>query len=270
MVQGAVSPWDAWTSDGAAVATLRALLWDVDGTLAETERDGHRPAFNRAFAEAGLPLHWDPQTYGRWLAISGGRERIAAQLLELEGDKPQPQRVEALQAAKQDHYRSLVRQGALQLRPGVADLLCEAHQAGLCQVIVTTSGRAAINALMAHLLGPLQQVFHFWVCGDDVSRKKPHPEAYAQAVQRLLAEGLINDSAEVLVIEDSDNGLQAALGAGLACLVSCSHYGSQESLANRDRAAAVVSQLGPRARVLHGPACQGEQITLSYLQSLVR
>lgn len=252
------------------MATLRALLWDVDGTLAETERDGHRPAFNRAFAEAGLPLHWDPQIYGRWLAISGGRERIAAQLRELEGHAPQPQRVEALQAAKQHHYRSLMQQGSLQLRPGVADLLREAHQAGLCQVIVTTSSRAAICALMDHLLGPLQEVFRFWVCGDDVGSKKPHPEAYEQALQWLCSGGRVADPAELLVIEDSDNGLRAARAAGLACLVTCSHYGSLESLADRTMAAAVVSQLGSPARVLHGPACQGEQITLSYLQALVR
>jgi HAD superfamily hydrolase (TIGR01509 family) len=252
------------------VATLRALLWDVDGTLAETERDGHRPAFNRAFAEAGLPLHWDPRGYGRWLAISGGRERIAVQLHELEGQAPQTQRVEALQAAKQSHYRNLMQQRCLQLRPGVVDLLREAHQAGLCQVIVTTSSRAAIRALMDHLLGPLEPVFRFWVCGDDVRRKKPHPEAYGQALQRLLADGLAADPAELLVIEDSDNGLRAARAAGLACVVTCSHYSSLASLADRNMAAAVVSQLGHPARVLHGPACQDGQITLSYLQSLVR
>lgn len=251
------------------MATLRALLWDVDGTLAETERDGHRPAFNRAFAEAGLPVHWDPQLYGRWLAISGGRERIAAQLRELEGGAPQPQRVEALQAAKQGHYRNLMEQGCVQLRPGVVELLREAHQAGLSQVIVTTSSRAAISALMDHLLGPLQQVFRFWVCGDDVGRKKPHPEAYALAMQRLLADGLVADPAELLVIEDSDNGLRAARAAGLACVVTCSQYSSLESLADRGMAAAVVSQLGTLARVLHGPGCQDGQITLSYLQSLV-
>ena len=128
---------------------LEALLWDVDGTIAETERDGHRPAFNAAFAEAGLPWQWDLDTYGRLLAISGGHERISAFLAEVEGSAPDPERVQALQRRKQQHYRGLLGEGRVELRPGVVRLMRQAAAAGLAQAIVTTSGREAVAALMA-------------------------------------------------------------------------------------------------------------------------
>ncbi|MEB3277124.1 MAG: HAD-IA family hydrolase [Cyanobacteriota bacterium] len=257
------------TSLQRAGVVLKALLWDVDGTLAETERDGHRPAFNRAFADAGLPLHWSCEGYEPWLAISGGQERIAGQLRQLLGREPDPQQVRALQSAKQRHYRQLVQQGAVQLRPGVRRLLREAHQAELTQVIVTTSGRSAVAALLDQLLGPLQQVFAFWICGEDVSRKKPDPEAYLLASRQLLERGAIRSSAELLVIEDSRNGLAAAQAAALSCLVSLSHYGSTEVLGDPQGAAAVVDQLGSGASVLLGPPCQTPELTLSYLQALL-
>jgi phosphoglycolate phosphatase-like HAD superfamily hydrolase len=95
-----------------------ALLWDVDGTLAETELQGHRLAFNRAFVDAGLPWHWDPATYLRLLAISGGHERLRHYARSVEGQEPDPERIRSLQAAKQGHYRSLVQAGELGLRPG--------------------------------------------------------------------------------------------------------------------------------------------------------
>jgi HAD superfamily hydrolase (TIGR01509 family) len=243
---------------------LQALLWDVDGTLAETERDGHRLAFNRAFAELGLPLHWDGRRYGELLAISGGRERITAALEELQGATPEPALVADLQARKQRHYATLVAAGELQLRPGVAALIGEVHAAGLPQAIVTTSGRTAVAALAEHLLGPLAGCFSIWVCGDDVTRKKPDPEAYHRALAQL---GL--PARAVLALEDSGNGLAAADQAGLACLLTLSHYGSAEPLQQFSRARAVVTQLGSGASVLRGPACHGGQITLSYLQDLL-
>ncbi|MBM5813537.1 MAG: HAD-IA family hydrolase [Cyanobacteria bacterium M_DeepCast_100m_m1_067] len=243
---------------------LQALLWDVDGTLAETERDGHRLAFNRAFAELGVPLHWDGERYGELLAISGGRERIAAALAELQGAPPEAALVADLQARKQRHYAALVAAGELQLRPGVAELIGMVHAAGLPQGIVTTSGRMAVAALAEHLLGPLAACFSVWVCGDDVARKKPDPEAYHRALAQL---GLPARAA--LALEDSGNGLAAADQAGLACLLTLSHYGSAEPPERFSRARAVVTQLGSGASLVRGPACQGGQITLSYLQDLL-
>ena len=243
---------------------LQALLWDVDGTLAETERDGHRLAFNRAFADVGVPLHWDAARYGELLAISGGRERITAALAELLGEPPPPELVAELQARKQDHYGALVAAGEWRLRPGVAERIAAAGSAGLSQVIVTTSGRAAVAALVEHLLGGLCQQFAFWVCGEDVARKKPDPEAYQLALQQLGC-----PACTALALEDSGNGLAAAASAGLACLLILSHYGSAEPPQRFGRARAVVNQLGAGAAVLRGPACQGGQITLSYVQALL-
>lgn len=243
---------------------LQALLWDVDGTLAETERDGHRRAFNAAFAAAGLPLHWDATTYGRWLAIAGGRERIAAALTALEGEPPRPERVEVLQAAKQEHYAALMARGDLQLRPGVRNLILEAQRRGLQQAIVTTSGRTAVAALVERLLPEAAAAFRFWVCGEDVPRKKPDPHAYRQARVRL---GL--PPGAVLAIEDSPAGLASATDAGLACVISRSHYGQDLPPAAFDAARAVLSGLGAGDRVLRGPACAGPGITLSYLESLL-
>ena len=243
---------------------LTALLWDVDGTLAETERDGHRRAFNRAFAEQGLPLHWDAEAYGGWLAVSGGAERIRAALQRLEGVEPPAQRVAALQAAKQRHYAALMAGGGLQLRPGVAELIAEAAAAGVPQVVVTTSGRAAVQALSERLLGDLAGAFAFWVCGEDVQCKKPSPEAYAQALERL---GCPAD--QVLCVEDSVPGLRAAAAAQLACLVTLSAYSAREPLGAFDAARAVLSELGADRQVLRGPTCQPGRITLSYLELLV-
>jgi HAD superfamily hydrolase (TIGR01509 family) len=250
---------------------LKALLWDVDGTLAETERDGHRRAFNRAFAEAGLALHWDPVGYARWLAISGGRERMAAQLQAIEATAPEPARLDRLQTAKQAHYRALVAQGQVQLRPGVAELVQQAATAGLRQAIVTTSARDAVAALLDQLLAADQGAFDFWICGEDVRCKKPDPEAYSAAFARLQRIGAVQDPCEVLVIEDSANGLAAAEAAGLPCLLSLSQYSWSEFKAGAMVGArAVLSGLGACDRVLEGPACPGGQIALSYLQNLVR
>ena len=244
-----------------------ALLWDVDGTLAETELDGHRRAFNRAFQEGGLPWVWDRQRYLELLRISGGRERLSHFLAEVDGRPPAPERVEALQAAKQRHYGRLVAAGELTLRPGVARLMAAAADAGLGQVIVTTSGRAAVAALLEQLLPQQQRQLQLWVCGEDVAAKKPDPEAYRLAIRELkLAPG------QVLAIEDSANGLAAAHGAGLAVLVTRSAASASESDEAFVRASAQVTHLGDRDQpcaVLHGPACPEGCITLSYLQQLL-
>jgi HAD superfamily hydrolase (TIGR01509 family) len=246
---------------------LAALLWDVDGTLAESELEGHRPAFNAAFADLGLPWHWDVANYLRLLAISGGRERIGAWCLELTGQAADPVLVERLLVRKRHHYALRVRSGAVPLRPGVADLILEAVAAGIPQGIVTTSGRAAVRELCDGVLGPLAQAFAFWVCGEDVGAKKPDPEAYLLALEQL---GL--PSAGVLALEDSRQGLAAARAAGLPCLVTLSSLSRQQDCEFFSQACAVVDSLAGeegRVRVRKGPACPGTAVTLSWLESLL-
>ena len=244
-----------------------ALLWDVDGTLAETELDGHRRAFNRAFADAGLSWHWDVELYQRLLRISGGRERIRAFLSQAEGVVPDPERVERLQAAKQQHYNALVAAGELRLRPGVARLMRSAAEQGLRQVIVTTSSRAAVQVLLEQLLPDHPSLLEFWVCGEDVPSKKPHPAGYRQALERLNL-----PAAAGLALEDSGNGVAAAAAAGLPVLVTRSGASASEPAQAFAAAAAELDHLGGPERpccVLRGPACPRGWVTLSYLQQLL-
>ena len=246
---------------------LKAVFWDVDGTLAETEMTGHRLAFNRAFAEAGLPWQWDGPTYRRWLQVPGGRERIGAFLAEVEGEPSAPDRLDQLQARKQAHYRELVAAGGLAPRPGVLRLLAELAAAGVPQAIVTTSGRSAVTALMQTSFGDVQDVFRFWVCGEDVGHKKPDPEAYRLAMEQVQV-----DLDQILVLEDSAQGLAAAQAAGLGTLVTLSQMSASEPAPVFERALAVLDGLGEPAQpavVLRGPACPGGQVTLSYLQHLL-
>ena len=246
---------------------LKALLWDVDGTLAETEFEGHRHGFNLAFQEFGLPWHWDRATYRGLLAVSGGRERLAAYRHQ-QGEPPWPQeRIETLMAAKQRHYVALVAAGGLALRPGVAPLIAEAQAAGIPQAIVTTSSRSAVAALLGGLGPSLSGAFAFWVCGEDVARKKPDPQGYQLALDQLEP-----SPGSVLVLEDSVAGLAAATAAGLPCLVTLSDLSRQEPAADFVAAVAVVETLesasGP-VPVRQGPACDQSRVTLLYLQQLL-
>ena len=248
-------------------AGLAALLWDVDGTLSETELDGHRLAFNSAFAEAGLPWRWDVPLYQQMVRLSGGRERLSWFLQQAEGAPPEQQLVEHLQAAKQRHYSALVAQGGLQLRAGVARLIRCAATAGITQVVVTTSGRRAVRALLDRLLPEHERCFQFWVCGEDVPRKKPDPSAYLLALDQLA-----QAPQRVLALEDSANGLAAATAAGITTVVTRSGSSATEPSEAFVSAAAELDHLGELDQPLQvhrGPACPQGQITLSYLQQLL-
>lgn len=217
-----------------------ALLWDVDGTIAETELHGHLPAFNRAFRELGLPWRWSEQEYAQLLDITGGRERI--QLYARENDPARiaqpdwPQQLEELYQLKTCCYADYVASGAITLRPGVLNLMRQAQQAGCKQAIVTTTATANVAALLSYHIGPhWRDGFASVVCGEDVTEKKPHPEAYLKALRELdLPAGAC------LAIEDSPNGYVAARGAGLACLITRSHFFPHDAYAD---ALAVCEQL---------------------------
>lgn len=247
--------------------SLEAIFWDVDGTLAETELEGHRVAYNHALAEADLPWRWDRARYLHDLGLSGGRERMARFLTELEGSPPSEPLLDALVAAKKRHYAELMRSGSIPLREGVARLIGAAATAGLTQIIVTTSSRAAVEALMAGSLAGLAGAFRGWISGDDVSRKKPDPQGYQLA---MAGAGL--DPQRVVVVEDSAQGLAAARGAGLTTLVTLSSLSRHEGVGVFVAAAAVVDGLGGPDRPLalvHGPACPEGQVTLSWLERLL-
>lgn len=250
----------------AAVA-VRALLWDVDGTLADTEFHGHRQAYNAAFRAAGLPWRWDGSTYRELLAVSGGRERLRHYLRQV-GEQPMSDGcVEALMAAKQRAYADLARQGRLPLRPGVERLVAEVAARGRAQALVTTSSRSAVEALLAGQGSALVSAFAFWICGEDVEAKKPDPEGYRQALERLQL-----PPSQVLALEDSPQGLAAARAAGLPCLLTLGDSPAPASDWWRG-ATAAVDHLGEEdrpTRLLHGgPPCQPALVTLSWLERLL-
>jgi HAD superfamily hydrolase (TIGR01509 family) len=203
---------------------LQALIWDVDGTIAETERDGHRLAFNAAFEACGLSWHWNVATYGRLLQITGGRERLLHDMAT-RSDAPRSSADRAtlaadLHARKNSIYARMVALGRIEPRPGVLRLMAEARAAGLRQAIATTTSRSNVEALLGQLIGPdWQTLFAAVVCGEDVLRKKPDPEAYRLALVRLGVSAV-----EALAFEDAEPGLRAAVGARLPVLLTPSVY----------------------------------------------
>lgn len=206
------------------MATLRAVLWDVDGTLAETERDGHRVAFNQAFADQGLGWCWDELRYGELLRITGGRERI---LFDMQGRSDAPPTAAEREALaltlhqrKNAIYGELVRGARLPLRAGVAELMAECESRGLRQAIVTTTSRVNVEALMGVHFGPRwADRFAAVVAGEDVRHKKPDPEAYVRALKALGLGPL-----DAVAIEDSPGGVAAARAAEIPVVVPVSAY----------------------------------------------
>jgi beta-phosphoglucomutase-like phosphatase (HAD superfamily) len=210
--------------------TLRALVFDVDGTLAETERDGHRVAFNQAFADAGNGWHWDPVHYGGLLAVTGGKERLWHHWRTVDpagASRPEADdQVRALHRHKTRHYMARVAAGCVGLRPGVKRLLAEAKAGGLVLAIATTTTPANVDALLAATLGPCwASTFEVIGAGDIVPRKKPAPDIYHWVLDRLQL-----PAGACLAIEDSAAGAAAAAGAGLATVLTRSAYSVHEDI----------------------------------------
>ncbi len=224
---------------------MTTLIFDCDGVLADTERYGHLPAFNQMFEEFGLPVRWSEEEYGEKLKIAGGKERMASLLTPdfvaqagLPTD-PEGQReaVAAWHRRKTEIYKEMVAAGRLPGRPGVARTVGAALDEGWTLAVCSTSSEASVRAVLEHVVGPHQAArFALVLAGDVVPAKKPAPDIYEMAVERLGV-----GPAEALVIEDSRNGLLAAVGAGLTCVVTVSSYTGQEDFSE---AVLVVSSLG--------------------------
>ena len=209
---------------------LRALVWDVDGTLAETEHDGHRVAFNQAFAEAGLPWVWDATLYRALLSTTGGKERMARWWQQVDpaaaAAPDAAARIARLHARKTAIYVDLVARGVVQLRPGVERLLRAAREQGLTLAIATTTSPDNVLALLQASLGADSPGWFACIgAGDVVPAKKPAPDIYLWVLQRL---GLAPSQA--LALEDSAPGVAAALAAGLPTVVTRSRYTVDDAL----------------------------------------
>jgi beta-phosphoglucomutase-like phosphatase (HAD superfamily) len=245
---------------------MKALIFDVDGTLAETE-ELHRRAFNQSFADAGLDWLWDVELYGRLLTITGGRERIR-HFVDAYGARPNltAEELTALHAVKTKHYANLVANGALALRPGVERLMREARAARIRLAIATTTTAANIEALLQTTLGPdWMRWFELILASDSVSAKKPASDIYWLALERL---GL--RAAECVAFEDSLNGLISARDAGIPTVVTLSAFGG---LGPFPGALAVVDQLGELGmpcKVLAGPPADNGVVDLTTLADWLR
>jgi HAD superfamily hydrolase (TIGR01509 family) len=225
--------------------SLQAVIFDVDGTLADTERDGHRVAFNIAFREAGLDWEWNVALYGELLTVTGGKERMQAYVRKYRTDwlvKPDLDALIAgLHKSKTRHYVALMEQGGIPPRPGVVRLIRELREMGLRLAIATTTSPENVEVLLRTTLSVLPAgTFDVIGAGDIVPAKKPAPDIYQWVLDRLNL-----PARNGLAIEDSRNGVRSACGAGLPVLVTQSTYTAGEDFTG---SVAVLSDLGEPGR----------------------
>lgn len=252
---------------------MSTIIFDCDGVLADTEHDGHFPAFNQTFAEFNLPIHWSEAEYSEKVQIGGGKERMASvltpefvQAAGLPSDAEEQSKLLAeWHKRKTAIYKEMVAGGRLPGRPGVARLAKEAIAAGWTLVAASTSAEESVRAVLEFVVGKQAAHFHIFA-GDMVQEKKPAPDIY------LLAKEQLNLSpSDTLAIEDSRNGLLAATGAGFRCLVTLSRYTKNEDMSE---ALLVVSDLGePNAPMTvianRSRATPGDYITLNDIKACI-
>lgn len=217
---------------------IEAILFDVDGTLAETE-ELHRRAFNETFAALGVDWFWDREEYRELLTTTGGKERIARFLRHQKGD-PAPLPIADIHRAKTERFVALMAEGEIALRPGIADLIAEAKRAGIRLAVATTTSLPNVEALCRACFGhPAREIFDVIAAGDMVAEKKPSPDIYRLALRELDV-----PPERAVALEDLLNGLRAAKGAGLRCIVSPGFYTRHEEFAGADRLLDSFAELG--------------------------
>lgn len=220
---------------------LKALLFDVDGTLSDTERDGHRVAFNQAFKEYNLGWNWSIDTYGELLAVTGGKERMKFFSENYLNKDEIPDNLDSLipelHQAKTRHYTELLASGAIPLRPGVERLINEARQRGFRMAIATTTTPENVTALLTHTLGAESiEWFEVIAAGDIVPAKKPAPDIYTYAMDAM---NLTAD--ECIAFEDSENGIKSSMAADLSTIITINEYTKDHDFTD---ACIVLDQMG--------------------------
>lgn len=248
---------------------LQALLFDLDGTLADTEGRGHRPAYNAAFSQLGLPWTWGPKLYRKLLAQPGGRERVRHYAETYRGDDHDPEDiddlVDAVHTAKSAHYRQRLADGRVTLRPGVRRLLKAAHEAQVKTAIVTNASKASVDAFLEHALGQaLTEQLDLIISPADGVAKKPAPDLYLTAMQRLQVA-----AEHCVAIEDSAAGVEAACAAGITTVVTQNRQTREQRFPG---AALVLESLGSArkpGRVLRGADTDEMRVELSDLNALL-
>ncbi len=256
---------------------MTTLIFDCDGVLSDTERYGHLPAFNQTFAEFGLPVRWSVEEYGEKLRIGGGKERMASLLTPAfvaraglpEDPAAQEELLRSWHKRKTEIYTGLVASGRLPARPGIARTVGDALEAGWTLAVASTSAEASVRAILDHVVGPDQAGrFALVLAGDVVAHKKPAPDIYELAIETLGA-----DEAETLVVEDSRNGLVAASGAGLRCVITVNGYTETEDFTEAELVVSSLGEIGGEAtRVLANRTVTvpGVWVTLADLEACLR
>jgi HAD superfamily hydrolase (TIGR01509 family) len=251
---------------------MPALFFDCDGVLADTERFGHLPAFNDTFEQEGLPVRWSVSEYAEKLLIGGGKERMASLLTDdfvrENGLPTDPEGQRELLAEwhriKTAAFKARIQAGDIPARPGIARIVDEALAAGWTLAVASTSAEESVRATLEHAVGK-EKAAHFSVlAGDAVPAKKPDPGIYTLALERTGA-----DPNETIVVEDSRNGLRAAVGAELRCVITVSSYTGDEDFSEAVLVVTSLGDPGEPAQILanRSPAEPGQLITVEDLQA---
>ena len=233
----------------------KVLIFDCDGVLGDTEQYGHLPAFNQMWKELGVPWEWPVEEYGRKLKIGGGKERMSVLFKEPEFLKAYPQApataegqqemVAAWHKRKSAIYKEIINSGKIPARPGVKRISEEALSRGWTLAVASTSALESVDAVLRHAMGEeTAGRFALVLAGDCVKAKKPAPDIYLLAAEKLEVA-----PSQCVVVEDSSNGVEAAAGAGMKCVVTVSGYTREEDFS---KAAIVLTCLGDPG----GEVCQ--------------
>ncbi len=250
------------------MAELKALIFDVDGTLAETERDAHRVTFNDTFAQYNLNWHWSVELYGELLAVTGGKERMKFYLKRDRPDYSPPSDLDGfiaeLHKNKTARYNELLAQNPIPLRPGVRRLLEEARRDGLRLAIATTTTPLNVKTLLEHSLSSdAMEWFDVIAAGEMVPAKKPAPDVYDYALKEL---GLTAE--QCIAFEDSGNGIRSAKAANLRTIITINDYTKDEDFTGAEL---VLNHLGEPDNpftVLAGDAGDARYVDISLLHRL--